>query len=102
AGWHLSWLGGPEAVLRKTSQYCHPELTGRITEWIRTGQAIEKGVYWDTPGQLHPCSVDETYPKWIQERKCPPNWFRSFYDKTAVGAQVLRGRGSPDLRDRDL
>src|SRR5690606_33433177 len=28
-GWHLSWLGGAEAALKKVGSFCHPEVEDR-------------------------------------------------------------------------
>ncbi|RLA30267.1 MAG: hypothetical protein DRR03_10930 [Gammaproteobacteria bacterium] len=30
AGWHLSWLGGPDRVTKKVGSFCHPEVEADI------------------------------------------------------------------------
>jgi hypothetical protein len=83
-GWHLTWLGGNEAIRRKLTQYCHPELTSRILLGLAEDRFCGQGYAWGggqfTPTsedvKLKPAEVDETYPKWIRERKCPEEWFR--------------------------
>jgi Glycosyltransferase family 17 len=85
SGWHLSWLGGPEAVKIKTTQYCHPELTNYI--WAHMDRLLGEGYYWgDNPPEtldtkLNPVSVDGSWPRWVREHKCPSNWFRQPSDR---------------------
>jgi hypothetical protein len=85
AGWHLSWLGGPEMIRRKVSHYCHPELDDYILKNLESGRLLEQGYYWgeDTihveERKLFPVSVDQNWPKWVRDGKCPANWFRDYY-----------------------
>ena len=77
-GWHFSWFGGPgkqrEKLLNST---CHVELLGTAE-----GDLIASGERWRTgrhgEGHLPVVSVDvdETWPRYIFERRCPENWFR--------------------------
>lgn len=75
AGWHLSWLGGPEAWDYKQSTFCHPEVIDRIrgenglARW-RTGVHVD-GIRMD------PVDVDKSYPKWLQDpANVPASWRR--------------------------
>lgn len=76
-GWHLSWIGGPEKqrekLLRTT---CHTELLGSPE-----GDLIASGERWRTSQDggglpVTPVDVDETWPAFVYERRCPENWFR--------------------------
>lgn len=74
AGWHFSWLGGPEACLEKTDAFCHLESRDIVREGIRSGDFIQRG-QWDV-AELMPVNVDHTWPRMIYESRCPPSWFR--------------------------
>lgn len=75
AGWHLGWLGGQEAQLRKLGAFCHPEIAGRTLQGIEENRFLVDG--WHVDGEkLIPVDVDKTWPRWIREGKCPPSWFR--------------------------
>jgi hypothetical protein len=93
SGWHLSWLGGPEAMKMKTTQYCHPELTNFI--WQNMGRLHSDGYYWGSNppesfnAKLTPVEVDENWPRWIRERKCPSSWFRGSYSRSYDRSQVV-------------
>lgn len=77
AGWHLSWLGGPDANRRKLESFCHPEVAGQIDYGLRDGtnHFLEAGIHVDGT-KMTPVDVDATWPKWVYDRKCPANWFR--------------------------
>lgn len=90
--WHLTWLGGPEAIAEKVGCFSHPEAAAWISPGNDQGQFYERGVNWaaaDRPEvQQIAVDVDETWPRWIwqswdPERKCrrpegpaPAVWFR--------------------------
>jgi Glycosyltransferase family 17 len=74
AGWHFSWLGGPQACLEKTDAFCHLESRDIVRAGIESGDFIERGL-WDV-AQLKPVDVDSTWPRMIYERRCPESWFR--------------------------
>jgi hypothetical protein len=84
AGWHFTWLGGPEAIKLKAEQFCHLELQGMILQGNEDGWWYEQGRTWHgsdaypppPTGWLAPVTVDETWPAYIYERRCPPSWFR--------------------------
>jgi beta-1,4-mannosyl-glycoprotein beta-1,4-N-acetylglucosaminyltransferase len=84
-GWHLTWLGGPGAIERKAAQFCHLELRDMILKANLDRQLYERGMTWHgdgpypPPAPVHsmvPAMVDDTWPRYIRERKCPDNWFR--------------------------
>lgn len=85
-GWHFTWLGGPDAIRRKASQFCHLELQQMILDGNDAGEWYEQGWTWhgDTPNYPPPrrafrmiaADVDEGWPAYIRERRCPPEWFR--------------------------
>lgn len=75
AGWHLGWLGGPDAQLRKLNSFCHPEIAGRTLDGIERNLWLSEG--WHVDGRkMIPVVVDGSWPRWIVEKKCPPSWFR--------------------------
>jgi hypothetical protein len=78
AGWHLSWLGGPEAIRAKVA--CRAQTQDNATVLAYADRAYAEGVVWHSPtggeAELVGVGVDPTWPSWIVERKCPPIWFR--------------------------
>ena len=73
-GWHFSWLGGPQKQAEKLAVTCHLELSSEEQGILGSGQGYKDGrhigvemVAWD---------VDETWPAYIRERRCPQSWFR--------------------------
>jgi hypothetical protein len=74
-GWHFSWLGGPQAIARKTEASCHPDQVPDILDCNARGLLYEQGFgCWGET--LYPVEVDETWPRYIRERRCPETWFR--------------------------
>jgi len=78
AGWHFSWLGGPAAITAKNEACAHLEHKAKVAAGNAAGRLYEQGwCPWMGDGvQLAPVEVDETWPRWIRERRCPPEWFR--------------------------
>jgi beta-1,4-mannosyl-glycoprotein beta-1,4-N-acetylglucosaminyltransferase len=74
-GWHLSWMGGLEAQRRKLGQHCHLEMTAGEAQRISSGRAYREGAHHGG-AQMIPVDVDETWPRWVYERKCPESLFR--------------------------
>jgi hypothetical protein len=76
-GWHFSWLGGPERQRAKLeTATCHTELLSHPeAEVIRSGARYRDG---ESAGGIPvvPVDVDDSWPAWIRERRCPPEWFR--------------------------
>lgn len=80
SGWHFSFLGGAQAIREKVNAFSHPELRDLIPGWLDEGHLYEDGkTFTDTlelSVQQQGITVDETFPRWIQERRCPQEWFR--------------------------
>jgi hypothetical protein len=86
AGWHFTWLGGPEAIRRKAGQFCHLELQELVLAGNEAGEWYEQGWTWHGPVAPYPpprraarltaVDVDEGWPAYIRERRCPDSWFR--------------------------
>lgn len=80
AGHHLTWLGGQEAIAAKAQSHCHVELNPHLEagkaddRFYREGQNPFGQFGWTGP--LVPVDVDETWPRWVHERRCPAGWFR--------------------------
>jgi len=76
-GWHFSWIGGPERQRDKLeTATCHTELLGTIE-----GDMIRDGTRWRTSEDggglpVVPVDVDGSWPAFVRERRCPPEWFR--------------------------
>jgi beta-1,4-mannosyl-glycoprotein beta-1,4-N-acetylglucosaminyltransferase len=76
AGWHLSWLGGPERTSKKLSEFCHPEAEVEIAEGLADEDRFyREGVHVDGLKML-PVDVDEEWPRWIVEGHAPSSWYR--------------------------
>jgi hypothetical protein len=91
-GWHLSWLGGPDAIRRKANAFCHIGTNNTIRDGVL---AIANEMYelgWSEPGKgARPVDIDSRWPKWVVEswdfdtntRKpegpAPAIWFRPRY-----------------------
>lgn len=78
AGWHLSWLGGPDEARTKIDQFCHPEVLQDIEAGKKPTleQSYEFGIHIDgTP--MVPVEVDHTFPTWLQDpENVPDSWRR--------------------------
>lgn len=75
AGWHLSWLGGPDAAMAKVGSFCHPEVKDRIVDGLASDRFLVDGVHVDGL-QMKPVDVDKSWPKWIVEGNAPASWYR--------------------------
>jgi Glycosyltransferase family 17 len=74
-GWHFSWLGGPAAIERKISAHCHEEQDEALSRGLRDHSLYERGAgIWGF--SLIPAEVDDTWPRYVRERRCPASWFR--------------------------
>jgi beta-1,4-mannosyl-glycoprotein beta-1,4-N-acetylglucosaminyltransferase len=75
-GWHISWLGGPAEIHAKLDAFCHLETRDAAlaanAEDLMYGQG--RGDVLAAP--MRAVDVDESWPRWIYERKCPAGWFR--------------------------
>jgi Glycosyltransferase family 17 len=76
-GWHFSWCGGPADQAEKLdTATCHTEiLATQEAALIRAGRRWASA---ENGGGLpvRPVTVDRTWPAYIAERRCPPDWFR--------------------------
>lgn len=75
AGWHLSWLGGKDAALKKLGSFCHPEIAERTLVGLTSDLYLREGFHVDGR-RMTPVDVDDTWPRFISERRCPTEWFR--------------------------
>jgi beta-1,4-mannosyl-glycoprotein beta-1,4-N-acetylglucosaminyltransferase len=74
-GWHFSWLGGPEMIRQKASAFSHTE--DSVQSYIQEmGERLYTEGYHVLGEKLIPVEVDNTYPDYIKERKCPEFWHR--------------------------
>lgn len=76
AGWHLSWLGTTEDNLAKLGSFCHPEIAERTLVGLQQDAFGKHGYHVDGV-KMEPVEVDETWPRWVHERKCPESWWRA-------------------------
>lgn len=80
AGHHLTWLGGREGIAAKTLSHCHVECNADLEAGYADDRFYRDGVnpfgQFGWHGNLIPVDVDETWPRWVWERRCPPGWFR--------------------------
>ena len=76
-GWHFSWVGGPDFQREKLEKRtCHTEIYA-----TPEGALIRSGSRWRSPETgggipVEPAEVDETWPAYIRERRCPADWLR--------------------------
>lgn len=75
AGWHLSWLGGADAAVRKVRSFCHGEVEQQILHGLATDRFLKHGYHVDGT-KMKPVDVDETWPRWIVEGNAPESWYR--------------------------
>lgn len=76
-GWHFSKLGGVQAQMNHVIWGCHEADAVKEGAWehIVTGKAYAEG-WHQGQRKLIPVDVDDTWPAYITERRCPPEWFR--------------------------
>ncbi len=72
AGWHLSWL--KDTVENKLHSFSHSDLIENI-ERVGLDRFYREGYHVDGK-KLKPVTVDDTWPRWIADKQCPPEWFR--------------------------
>jgi hypothetical protein len=78
-GWHFSWVGqgGPAWQAAKLEEAtCHTEILG-----TEEAALIRSGARWAAPEAggglpVRPVTVDVSWPAYIADRRCPPEWFR--------------------------
>lgn len=82
-GWHLSWLGGPQSQAEKLGVSCHLELPESEREVLSSGSGYRTG--WHHDVQMVAADVDDSWPKYVRERRCPPSWFRPRPQEAGMG-----------------
>lgn len=74
-GWHFSWLGGADMIRKKAESFSHTE--DEIQSYIKDmGSRLYTEGYHVRREKLIPVEIDESYPAYIKEKKCPAIWFR--------------------------
>lgn len=73
AGWHLSWLGGRDAQLRKINSFCHPEVEDFGRPRIQSGHFMQAGQHID--GHHLTWVAEPEMPRWIAEGNAPDSWW---------------------------
>jgi hypothetical protein len=75
SGWHFSWLGGHESTLTKLDSFCHPEVADRSRQGLSDDRYLSEGLHVD--GRvMTPVDVNDEWPTYITEGRCPTGWFR--------------------------
>jgi hypothetical protein len=74
-GFHFSWMGGAPAAYRKLHSFAHPEIVPSLDETVRSNLCYLEGRHVDGV-KLLPVDVDESYPRYVLEHRCPEIWFR--------------------------
>jgi glycosyltransferase involved in cell wall biosynthesis len=101
AGWHFSWLGGVPAHVQKIEAIHEgPEIAGFARPLIESGRFWREGIHVDGV-KMAPIDVDETFPAFVRERRCPANWFRPRHDSVAVVRQANGRRDLPRCIKRE-
>lgn len=75
AGWHLTWLGMTEDRMHKLRSFSHTELVGPLEGPMARDALYRDGIHTDGL-RMEPVDVDDTWPRWVAARHCPPEWFR--------------------------
>jgi Glycosyltransferase family 17 len=72
AGWHFSWLGGPDGIGTKVTSYTAPEEAVHITTDPERMYREKTGI----PG-LHLLEVvmDGSWPRYMREHRGPASWY---------------------------
>jgi beta-1,4-mannosyl-glycoprotein beta-1,4-N-acetylglucosaminyltransferase len=76
AGWHFSWLGRKTANVSKIeSIYEGPEITRYARPMIDSEKNWKYGIHVDGV-KMDPIDINETFPAFVWEKRCPESWFR--------------------------
>ena len=75
-GWHFTWLGTADDAARKVNSFCHPEVEQRIRGSIANDNYYWREGYHVDGYKCAPVDVDDSWPRWIVEGRCPEYWFR--------------------------
>lgn len=83
SGWHFSWVGSLDYQIAKLDRFCHPEVREWAEDSITNADCYRYGYHVDGR-RLEPVEVDHTWPRWIADRLCPPDWFRPRVERREV------------------
>lgn len=75
SGWHFSWVGGYEYTQTKLDTFCHPEIMEWSEQHFTDNDFYTHGYHVDGK-RLEALTVDNTWPTYIADRRCPGDWFR--------------------------
>lgn len=76
AGWHFSWLGGPDRAVRKVDSFCHPEVEAQIRGAIANDNFYWREGFHVDGEKMRPVDVNDEWPRWIVAGNAPANWYR--------------------------
>ena len=76
AGWHFSWLGGPDRTLKKVDSFCHPEVRDEIVASINTEHFYWREGWHVDKCKMSPVDVNDEWPRWIVDGNAPASWYR--------------------------
>lgn len=82
AGHHLTWMGGPAKIAEKLDAHCHTETNADVLRALASEDVMSTGFnpfkahFSGGNDRLEPVDVDESWPRWVRERRCPAEWFR--------------------------
>jgi beta-1,4-mannosyl-glycoprotein beta-1,4-N-acetylglucosaminyltransferase len=80
AGHHLTWLGGRDSIAAKMDAHCHVECNPDLAAGYEDDRFYHDGANpfgrFGYQGGMIPVDVDDTWPRWVHERRCPAGWFR--------------------------
>ena len=74
SGWHFSWLGGPEAMRAKARTLCEPDYAAIMDNGAEDfyRRKINPG---SGDRNLELAEIDETWPRYMRERRGPRAWY---------------------------
>jgi hypothetical protein len=76
AGWHFSWLGGPDRAVKKVNAFCHPEVEADIRGAIANDNFYWREGFHVDGVKMRPVDVNDEWPKWIVAGNAPETWYR--------------------------
>jgi glycosyl transferase family 17 len=75
AGWHFSWLGGPDAMRTKAHSFFHPEAIEFIDPHADYLYVNRISPATGAQTVLLEVVIDESFPRFMQERRGPASWY---------------------------
>lgn len=76
AGWHLSWLGGPDRAIKKVESFCHPEVDESIRAAVASDHYYWRHGFHVDGTRMAPVDVNDEWPRWVVDGHAPASWFR--------------------------